>query len=120
MGTHDEVLDSTFRNCRWRARRYEEIMRVPGNVADNYALSADMPPTIVFAATAARDILMPANSADIDGLVMELINASAVTTGVLTLKTSADAALTPAVSLTQLQAVTMQYIHGTGWRKRTG
>lgn len=120
MGTRSEVINAPLADTRHRRGRFEEVYVAPGNLADNFALAATMPPTIVLGATAARDVLMPAGSADIHGLCFTIINKSAVTTGVFTLKTATDAALSPAVTLTQVVSVEMMYLHGIGWRKRGG
>ena len=93
-------------------------MRIVGNIADNFPLNADMPPVIMLGASAVRDVLMPANDASIHGLCLTIMSNSTTTTGVLTLKTSADAALSPAVTIPQNASVEMIYVHGVGWRKK--
>lgn len=118
MGTRSELIDAATERVKIRTGRYESVMIITGNVADNFPLNKDMPPVIVLGASAARDILMPAATSAIDGLVLTLISNSTTTTGVLTLKTSADVALSPAVTITQNLSVEMIYIHGIGWRKK--
>ena len=119
MGTRSEHISGAVADATIRRGRKEAVLYLAGNVADNFALSADMPPVIVLGASAARDILMPANAAANDGLCMTIISNSSTTTGVLTLKTSADAALSPAVTIAQNLSVEMIYIAGIpGWRKK--
>lgn len=118
MGTRSELIDGVIANSPIRRMRKEQMLVISGNVSDNFAMDADMPPVLVCGASAARDILMPANSADINGLCFTIISTSSTTTGVLTLKTSADAALSPAVTIAQNLSVEMIYIHGVGWRKK--
>lgn len=118
MGARTELLDTAMRNVSIRSGRKEETLNVPGNLADNYALSATMPPVIIIGATAARDVLMPPDDAANDGLCLTIISKSSVTTGVFTLKTSADVALSPAVTIAQNLSVEMIYLNGLGWRKK--
>lgn len=119
MATHSEISHTSFRETRHRSGRYEEIMVITGNIADNFPLPRTAPPTIVLGASAVRDILLPAAAADMDGLIFTLISNSTATTGVLTLKTSADAALVPAVTIAQGASVQVQYVHGIGWKRRS-
>lgn len=118
MGTHTEHIDSAQSNVRIRRRRVEEILYIPGNTADNFPLSADMPPVIVLGAATAIDVLMPAATVANQGLCFTILSNSSTTTGVITLKTSADAALTPAVTIAQNASVEMIYVHQIGWRKK--
>lgn len=118
MGSRTEQFDSAVANVAIRRRRIEEILLITGNVADNFPIVDTMPPVIVLGASAARDILMPAATARNHGLCFTLISNSSTTTGVLTLKTSADAALSPAVTIAQSLSVEMIYIHSIGWRKK--
>jgi len=118
MAQRTETADAALINCKIRRKRFEQVMRLVGNIADNFVLTADMPPVIVLGASAARDVLMPANDAANDGLCFTLLSNSTTTTGVLTLKTSADAALAPAVTIAQNLSVEMIYIDGIGWRKK--
>ena len=118
MGARTELLDTGIANCTIRRQRKEGIMRIVGNVADNFPVPANAPPVIVLGASAARDILMPAATSANDGLTFTFISNSSTTTGVLTLKDSADSALSPAVTIGQNLSVEMIYIHGVGWRKK--
>jgi hypothetical protein len=118
MGTRSELIDGVIANSPIRRGRKEEILVIAGNVTDNFPITKDMPPVIVLGASAVRDILMPAATSSIHGLCFTLISNSSTTTGVLTVKTSADAALSPAVTITQNLSVELIYIHGTGWRKK--
>lgn len=123
MATRSDQADHNARNVYLRGGRREGVFVVPyaanASIADNYPLTATMPPNIVLGASAARDVLMPAGSVDIDGLILCLISRSSTTTGVLTLKTSADAALSPAVTIAQNGSVEMIYSHDlTAWRKK--
>ena len=120
MGARTELLDTALANCRWRRRKMDEILVVGTAIADNYALSADMPPTIALLAGAARDVLMPADATTPRGLRLTIVNLGVTTGAVITLKTSADAALAPAVTIPINAAVTMIFLGGTGtqgWRR---
>lgn len=64
---------------------------------DNFALTPDMPPVLRMTPGAAIDILMPASTEATKGLVFFLHNIGAG--GVITLKTSADAAFSPAITI---------------------
>jgi hypothetical protein len=115
-----ELRGTALMDSAWRRGKKHEVMVVSSAIADNFALSADMPPTVALFASAARDVLMPADSADIKGLRMTIHNLSVTAAAVLTLKTSADAALTPAVTVAINASVTMEHLGGTGttgWRK---
>lgn len=118
MPSRTEVADTAIYNTPIRRRRIEEVMRITGNIADNFAINADMPPVIMLGASAARDILMPAATSKNHGLCFTIMSNSTTTTGVLTLKTATDAALSPAVTIAQNLSVEMIYIHGVGWRKK--
>ena len=118
MSQHSEITNAPLSNCPIRTGRKEEIMFIPGNVADNFQVAAGMPPVIVLGASAARDILMPAATTGNHGLCFTFISSSTTTTGVLTFKDSADQALSPAVSIAQNLSVELIYIHGVGWRKK--
>jgi len=118
MGQRTEHVGAAIMDAPIRYRRIEEILYLAGNVADNFPIVKDMPPVIVLGASAVRDILMPAATSANQGLCFTIISNSSTTTGVLTLKTSADAALTPAVTITQNSSVEMIYIHQIGWRKK--
>lgn len=120
MGQHSEIIGAVLADTKWRRGRFEEVYNVPGNIADNFPLAQTMPSTILIGATAARDVLMPAAAASMHGMILTITSKSSVTTGVLTLKTSTDAALSPAVSMVQFASVEMQYFHGIGWRKKGG
>lgn len=98
----------------------DDCLVITTAIADNFPLDAEMPPTIALFASAARDVLMPADSVDIKGLKMTIINLSVTAAAVLTLKTSVDAALTPAVTVGINAAVQMEHLGGTGttgWRQ---
>lgn len=118
MASRTEVEGTSIANTAIRRRRIEEVMIITGNIADNFQISDNMPPVIVLGASAARDVLMPAATSKNHGLCFTLISNSTTTTGVLTLKTSADAALSPAVTIAQNLSVEMIYLHGIGWRKK--
>lgn len=120
MGARTELLDTHMANCVWRRGKRDEVLKVVSAIADNYALSADMPPTIALLAGAARDVLMPADATTPIGTRLTIINLGVTTGAVITLKTSADAALTPAVTIPINAAVTMIHLGGTGttgWRR---
>lgn len=118
MASRSNIVQADLYDVTIRAKRKEAVMRIVGNVADNFAVSAEMPPVIVLGASAARDILMPAAAAANDGLTMTFLSNSSTTTGVLTFKDSADSALSPAVTVAQNLSVELIYIHGIGWRKK--
>lgn len=118
MGTRSEHIGSSLADVSIRRGRYENPMVITGNIADNFPITKDFPPVIVLGASAARDILMPAPTSSINGLCFTILSNSSTTTGVLTLKTSSDSALSPAVTIAQNGSVEMIYIHGTGWRRK--
>lgn len=118
MAGRTELYDAHLSNCKIRSKRAEGVLRIVGNIADNFPITADMPPVLAIGASAARDVLMPANDENNDGLCFTIVSTSSTTTGVLTLKTSADAALSPAVTVAQNLSVEMIYIHNVGWRKK--
>lgn len=118
MASRTPQADADLYNCKIIAKRKEGVLRVVGNIADNFPITADMPPVLAIGASAVRDVLMPANDVENDGLTFTIISTSSTTTGVLTLKTSADAALSPVVSIAQNLSVEMIYLHGIGWRKK--
>lgn len=120
MGARTELLDTALANCTWRRGKRDGVMVVSSAIADNYALSADMPPCIALFAGAARDVLMPADATTPRGTKLTIINLGVTTGATITLKTSADAALTPAVTIGINAAVTMIFLGGTGttgWRR---
>lgn len=121
MGSRSEVGGAALWDTKQRRGMKLDYFVAPfaanSSIADNYPLAMTMPPLIVLGASAARDVLMPANDAAYDGLLLTIMSNSINTTGVLTLKTSADAALSPAVTLVQFAAKTMVYLHGIGWRQ---
>lgn len=122
MPSRTEVEGTRISNTVQGKKDLQEVTLITGPIADNFALSLEMGPVIAIGATAARDVLMPAD-ADSAKARLTIINISAVTTGVLTLKTSADAALVPAVALTQGVGVTLVHLGGTsrkGWRRAEG
>ena len=118
MGSRSDVIDATLAGTRIRRKRIEETLVIPGNIAANFQLSAEMPPVIMLGASAARTIRMPTGSEAINGLCLTLMSNSTTTTGVLTLNTSTGAALSPAVTITQALSAELIYIHGVGWRKK--
>lgn len=98
---------------------FGKYLRISAPIADNFSLLADMPSWIYLRATAARDVLMPAVTSAIDGKIMFLYNEG---TGTITLKTSSDAALSPAVTLAGAgTTAVMQALFGlavaTAWKK---
>lgn len=121
MGQRTEHAGGAIMDSAIRRGRREEVLIITGNVADNFQLATGMPPVIVFGASAVRDVLMPADNALLKGLTFTLMSNSSTTTGVLTLKTSGDAALTPAVTIVQNGSVEMIHLGGTGnlgWRRK--
>lgn len=115
-----ELRDTALMGCRWRRKKFDECLVVTSAIADNFALDAEMPPVIALFAGAARDVLMPADSSDIKGLRMTIINLGVTAGATITLKTSADAALTPAVTVGINASVNMVHLGGTGttgWRR---
>lgn len=118
MGTRSEHISGNMAEVSIRRGRYENPMIITGNIADNFPITKDFPPVIVLGASAARDILMPAPTASINGLCFTLISNSTTTTGVLTIKTSGDQALSPAVTIAQNLSAELIYLHGIGWRKK--
>lgn len=114
-----EVIDTNFANCRNRRKKCDEVLVVGSAIADNYALSADMPPVVALLAGAARDVLMPSDATTPRGMRMTIINLGVTTGATITLKTSADAALTPAVTIGINASQEMVHLGGTGtqgWR----
>jgi hypothetical protein len=119
MSQHSEIDGAALMDSKWRRGRKDDLLVVSSAIADNFPLAVTMPPTIALFAAAARDVLMPAD-ADSKGLRLTIINLSVTAAAVITLKTSADAALTPAVTVPINGAVTMIHLGGTGttgWRR---
>ena len=118
MGSRSEVIGTALADTRQRRGLTWEVM-VQTGVADNFALDEDMPPVLALSGpTGGGDVLMPADSAALKGRMLTIINIATV--GTLTLKTSADAALTPAVAVTVNNSATMIHLGGTGlqgWRR---
>lgn len=85
--------------------------------ADNFALPVDSPPLVILNPAGAVDVLMPAATELIKGLFFIISNISANT---ITLKTSADAAFTTAISIaageTTLVFCTGSATAALGWR----
>lgn len=110
--------DANAANILMLRKRREAVTVLTGNIADNFPVPADATPVLVLGASAARDILLPANAEENDGLIFTFISNSSTTTGVLTFKTSADAALSPAVTLVQNAMKSFIYIHAVpGWKQ---
>lgn len=120
MGQRTEILDTYSANLVARKLKRDEVLVVGSAIADNFALSADMPPTIALLAGAAREVLMPPDATTPKGTRLTIINLGVTTGATITLKTSADAGLTPAVTIGVNASVTMIYLGGTGtqgWRR---
>ena len=119
MGTRSELIGTFLADSAWRRGKKDETLVITAAIADNFVVSADMPPCIALFAAAARDILLPPDSPTIRGLKLTIVNLSVTAAAVLTLKTSADAALTPAQTVAINSAVTIIHLGGTGttgWR----
>ena len=78
-------------------------------IVDNFPITKDMPTVLYLKATTARDVLLPAVDAEVDGRVLFLYNEG---TGVITLKTSSDAALSPARTVAGNAAIVVHAING--------
>src|SRR5262245_1238527 len=117
MPSRTEIEGAHIMNSPIRRQKRDVTLTLVGNIADNFPITTQFPPVIVLGASAARDILMPANDIANDGLRFLFISNSSTTTGVLTLKTSADQALSPAVTIVQSASQEMVYVHGVGWKK---
>ena len=89
-----------------------EYFRSTTGIADNFPVSKDMPSWIFIKATTARDILMPAEE-DVDGKLYFIHNEGA---GVITVKTSSDGALSPAVTIGSGAAAVLFAVSGV-WKK---
>lgn len=114
-----ELIDTSLANTLHRRKKCDETLVVTTAIADNYPLSADMPPVVALFASAARDVLMPPNASTPKGMRMTIVNLSVTAAAVLTLKDSADGALVPAQTVAINSAVEMIYLGGsgtTGWR----
>ena len=83
-------------------------------IPDNFQIGADFPSFIYLRASAARDILMPPEE-DCDGKIYWIHNLSTATARILTVKTSSDAALSPAVTIGMGAAVALQSVMGV-WK----
>lgn len=93
-----------------RGRRLEvDYFRQVTGIIDNFPLNGGMPSVIYLRATAARDVLLPFVNADLDGRVLTIYNEG---TGVITLKTSSDAALVPARTIAGNAALVAHAING--------
>lgn len=112
MASRTEVGDTNIFNAMHPRRVKMEVLEtVP---TDNFALQADFPPCLIFTPAAAVDVLMPAASADIRGLMFFISNVGAG--GIITLKTSADAAFSPAITIAA-NASAIVICTGTTWRE---
>lgn len=101
------------------SRSYGNYMRQTTGIADNFAIGAMFPSVLYLKATTARDVLLPSVDATVDGLILYLYNEG---TGTITLKTSSDAALSPAVTLaglgsTAIMAAVAGLAQTAAWRK---
>ena len=113
MGSRTEVLDSKISNSPV-ARLWKLDSMIITMTADNLVLSASMPPVLyIDPGGAARDVLLPP-IADWVGAAFIIFN-QADAAEAITLKTSADAALTPAVDVLQNEGV---IVHNDGTRIR--
>lgn len=83
-----------------------------------YVLTADCPSLVGIVAGAAIDVLMPAIDAQMEGRMIIIVNL-ATGANAITVKTSADGALTPAVDVLQNEAVIMVCLNQT-WRALVG
>lgn len=96
MGTHSEVIGTSLADVVWRRKKKYDFLRQA--IAGTVAISADMPPVIVFdPGTTARNVLLPADAVSA-GLSFMIVNLGTAT-GVLTLQTSGGAGLTPAATV---------------------
>ena len=122
MATRTEVADVRMFNVGHRRRDMPSVLRWM-TVPNDSVVNADFPPVLFVEPGAATiDLLMPADSIDIQGLRFTIVNTS-LTTQTIVLKTSADAALFTGVTITAGQGVTV--IHGGstgahGWRRAEG
>lgn len=94
--------------------RLKKMVWIP---ADNAVFDINFPPYVELNPAGAVDVLMPASTAAIEGMMFLLSNISANT---VTLKTSADAAFTTAISIATLEN-TIVFCTGSataalGWR----
>ena len=78
-------------------------------IIDNFPIPATGPSAMYLKATAARDILLPIVTADIDGKLLFIYNEG---TGVITVKTNSDAALVPARTIAGNAAMILQAVQG--------
>lgn len=112
MGTRSEVIDTSLANTLQRRRMKSAMLDVVP--ADNFAIQADFPTFIRMTPAGAIDVLMPAVTADIAGLIFFLSNVGAG--GIITLKTSADAAFSPAITIA-VNASAIVICDGVTWRE---
>jgi len=87
--------------------------------ANDYVLSAKMPPVVIMTPAGAVDVLMPASSAETKGLTFWIYNVGAG--GIITLKTSTDAAFATAITVAVSGGWVMVVCTGSptanlGWR----
>lgn len=71
-------------------------LRQATGIGASFAITKDMPSFIFIKATTARNVLLPAVTADVDGRILYLYNEGTAT---ITLQTSSGAGLSPAVTL---------------------
>lgn len=91
---------------------YGRYMRQTTGIVDNFVVDKDFPSWLFLKATGARDILLPAEE-DVDGKMYFIHNEG---TGTITLKTSSDGALSPAVTIASGAAACVMAIAGV-WKK---
>ena len=112
MASRTEVADThVFNSLHSRRMKMQVLETVP---ADNFAIQADFPPCLIFTPAGAIDVLMPAVTADLRGMMFFISNVGAG--GVITLKTSADAAFSPAITISA-GASAIVICTGTTWRE---
>lgn len=112
MASRTQLVDTRIENSDITRRAKIGFLDL-GTVADNFVISADFPPILRLNAAGAIDVLMPAVTADMKDMVFFLWNASGFT---ITLKTSADAAFSPAISIATVSG-RMVVCDGTTWRQ---
>lgn len=112
MALRNDLEGQDARNLRQVSKARKGMLEaIP---ADNYAIAADFPPVLVLTPAGAIDVLMPAASVDITGLTFEIYNQGAG--GTITLKTSADAAFSPAITIA-VNTGRKVICNGTTWRQ---
>jgi hypothetical protein len=86
-----------------------DYFRQATGIVDNFPVPSAGPSTLFLRATTARDVLLPFVNSDMDGRVLTIYNEG---TGVITLKTSSDAALSPARTISGNASMVVQAVNG--------